>query len=300
MARAEGGEAAGIVLGGVRESLLDVRRPAPELASWGDFGGCGVGGGGAGGGIRWIGRRSGGGYVEMEMLGSISDGEDLSSRSLQFKATGDVPGRLNVGIQVPYLSNVRHDENFPGGYDLETDGLGDLSLLISRKFGMEGNTSANLTIGLPTAEYKQLEQSYYYYPYDAQLGKGVTTASVTLERNLNRDWGLMIMGGGYNYNGGENEIGNLRGDTLTGYFYLGYRREFMVHSFGVNLSYGLDKDRNLGTVIEDQATVNTTLQYGLELSYFYRFPVLIAVARTFGEERSQDTTSVALGVVTSF
>ena len=281
--------------------LLSLDPVEPEIASWGNIGGCGVGGGGGGGGARWIGRRTGGAPIEFEALGSHSAGEDLTSNSITFKVTGDVPGRLNVGFQVPYLANGKRLDPAPPGVPdpIKTFGFGDLTLLASRQFGMEGDTSASITLGLPTAEYDRVIEGYEV-DYDAQLGTGVVTFGLTAERCLNNEWGPVILGGGYNYGGGTNDIGNKRGSSLTAYCYAGYRTEMMVHSIGANLSIPLSDDEDRGNVVDGQSRFLLTLQYGLEWSVTYNVPVFAAILYTIGEERSQDTASLALGVVASF
>jgi hypothetical protein len=283
--------------------LLSLDPVGPELASWGNIGGCGVTGGGGGGGARWIGRRTGGAPIEFEALGSHSAGEDLTSNSITFKVTGDVPGRLNVGFQVPYLANSKRLDPAaipPGVPDpIGTFGFGDLTLLATRQFGMEGDTSASISLGLPTAEYDRVIEGYDV-DYDAQLGTGVMTFGLTAEHSLNNDWGPVIFGGGYNYGGGTNDIGNKRGSSLTAYCYAGYRTDMMVHSVGANLSIPLSEDESQGNVIEGQSPFLLTLQYGIEWSVTYNVPVFAAILHTIGQERSQDTTSLALGVVASF
>ena len=287
--------------GGSREELLLRLDPLDaELTSWASIGGCGVTGGG-GGGVRWIGRRSGGAPVEFELLDTLSSGEDLTSNSLTLKVTGDVPGRLNLGLSVPYVWNNRYDSDFPGGKTIKLDGPGDVSLLVTRQFGLEGNTSATVTVGLPTGEYDHIVEGWYSPPYDAQLGIGKPTLGVTVEHNLNRDWGPVILGGGYNYNGGWNDVEpnpSFRGDTLQAYCYVGYRTEMFVHSVGANLSYSLQNDVDRGNEAEGQLLL--TLQYGLEISLFYRTPMFVALLATLGEESAANSTTLALGIVASF
>lgn len=238
--------------------------------------------------------------MEFELLDTLSSGEDLTSNSLTLKVTGDVPGRLNLGVQVPYVWNNRYDEDSPGKQTFQVDGLGDVSLLVSRQFGMEGNTSANVTVGLPTGEYDRVV-SGYSLPYDAQLGIGKPTLGVTVEHTLNRDWGPMILGGGYNHNGGWNDVEpnpSLRGDTLQAYCYAGYRTERSVHSVGANLSYALQNDVDRGNEAEGRFLL--TLQYGLEIALTYRTPMFVALLATLGEDSASNSVTLALGMVTSF
>jgi len=272
----------------------------PELTSWGNVAGCGVSGGG-GGGVRWIGRRAPRARGEVELLASRSAGADLTSDGLTLKVTGDIPGRFNLGVSLPYLSNSRHDENFEQlgyYYDLEAEGFGDVGLMVSRKFGLEGNTNVSFTLTFPTGEYAQ-EEKGYPLPYDAQLGTGVSTLSATAEYMRDHDWGPIIAGGGYTHNGGENDVGNLRGDSLQAYCYVGRKTEYTFHSFGASVTCALQKDKNQGNVIEEQSVMMVTLQYGLELS-FGRVPVFMALTATLGEDSASNSTGLALGVVTSF
>lgn len=271
----------------------------PTTSSWASIGGCGVGGSG-GGDIRWIGRRAPGGLIETECLVSYSAGEDLKTTKVSFKASGDVPGRFNIGLQVPYLYSRRYDSDyvlFSGiDEDLVVSSMGDLALLVSRKFGMTGETVANLTIGIPTAPY-DLTQGGWHIPYDAQPGRGKVTVSVGTEHIFEKDYGPIIAGLSYSYNGGENDVGDFRGDTIATYGYFSYRMERMVHSAGLNLSFSLADDRNQWTPVGGP-TVLVGLQYGLEFSY-PRFPWFISVLGTFSGNGVESYT-VATGVVTSF
>ncbi len=295
---------------GAGEELLFLDAVGVELASWGNIGGCGVGGGGGGGGVRWIGRRSPGGQVEVECVISHASGEDLKTTKLDLKVSGDVPGRFNVGVSVPYLHSVRHDPDYEDatGRDdpLKVDSWGDLSLLVSRKFGALGDTTANLTIGVPTAPYDVQHEGWWHIPYDAQPGRGNWTFSLGVEHTVDRDWGPMVFGGSYSYNGGENEImggpGDYKADSIAGYYYFSYRTDTLVHSLGANLSFALDKDRRfIYGEIDDQPMTLLSLQYGLEFQIpgLYRAPFFVSAITTLSEKRAESCT-LALGVVTSF
>jgi len=293
-ASAEAARAEGLALSGV-----------PKTVSWRSVGGCGVGGGGGGGGTRWIGRRGGGGgLAEVEMLGSSSSGDDLTSTSVNVKVSAEAPGRLNVGLTLPFKNNVRSVPDHPEGEsEVAASGPGDLNLSVSRKFGIEGGLNASLSIGIPTGEFKRYDGltslNQYYYPSDAQLGTGVMTASLQVETSIDKDWGPIILGGGYNANGGENEIGNMTADALSAYCYVGYRTMRAVHSVGVKLSQPLGKDKALGVETEESDGMLMTFQYGMEISST-QFPMFLAVSSTVNEEGEQDATTLSLGVMRAF
>ena len=213
--------------GAYPESLLRLDAVEPELASWGNIGGCGVGGGG--GEVRWIGRRSPGGRVETELMISHAAGEDLQTTKYTLRVSGDLPGRFNVGLQLPYLHSVRRDDSFSDpDQPMIVDEWGDLSLLLSRKFGMLGATSVNLTVGFPTAPHDLLYDGYWPIAYDAQPGRGEYTFSLGAEHTIDRDWGPMIFGGSYSYNGGENDMGDYKAPTISGFGYFSYKTASLV------------------------------------------------------------------------
>jgi len=275
----------------------------PEPVSWARVGGCGVGGGG-GGGVRWTGRRAPGGGTEVEVLTTMTTSVSTDSTTASVKLSRDVPGRLNVSLQVPYMHTVGMDENYFELYgstlEVDAEGVGDLNLTVSRKFGITGSTVAAIAVGVPTGEYDAELNPSYVYPRAFQIGKGVGTVSGSLEHTLSRDWGTVTIGGALNLNGGMNDIGNRAGDTYDVYAYLAYTTERRVHSFGVKASRGLNKDMNSWEFEVDQSRTKVTLQYGLELSFLRAAPVFIGVTTTLGESGSSEATSLAVGVVMSF
>jgi len=279
----------------------------PDMTSWSSVGGCGVGGGGGGGGARWMGRRSPAGYlIEVEMMSSFTLSGVMDASSLTTKLSTNIEIlRLNASLSIPSARNVGPDDNYEELFGVEQDwtvsGLGDLSLMLNRKLGLEGNTSVGLNIGLPTGEHDETSpDGSYTLPRSFQLGKGVTTYAGTLEHTFNKDWGMITVGGGLNLNGGENDIDNRTGDTYDLYTYVGYRTEFMVHSAGVKLSRGLSKDINNGSFEADQSRTEVTLQYGLELGYLRTWPMFVALTATLAEDSSDNTSALAFGVVTSY
>ena len=283
------------------ESLAKLDPVGPELACWKNIGGCGVGGSGGGADIYWIGRKVPGGKTDVESFLSYSAGEDLKTLKLNLRVMYHLPDRFNIGLQVPYLHTTRHDPDYETmmGFAklLEVDSFGDLSLLASKSFGITGAMSASLKIGFPTAPYN-LSQDSWHIPYDAQPGRGKMTTSLSIEYVKDRDYGPMIFGGSYSYNGGENDAGDYRADTVSAYSYVSYKTDTMVHSVGLNLSYALAYDRNLGTEIIDQPPFICGLLYGLEFS-FPRFPVFLSLGANFSENGFEGY-SAAVGVMTSF
>ena len=283
------------------ESLARLDPVGPELACWKNIGGCGVGGSGGGADIYWVGRKVPGGKTEVETFLSYSSGEDLKTLKLNLRVMYHLPDRFNVGLQVPYLHTTRHDPDYETAMGfaklLEVDSFGDLSLIVSRSFGITGATSASLKIGFPTAPFN-LSQDSWHIPYDAQPGRGELTTALSIEYVKDRDYGPMIFGASYSYNGGENDAGDFKADAVSAYTYLSYKTDTMVHSAGVNLSYALAYDRNLGTEITDQSKFLYGLQYGLEFS-FPRFPLYLSLGASFSSDGFEGYTA-AVGVMTSF
>ncbi|MBN1809897.1 MAG: hypothetical protein JW909_12590 [Planctomycetes bacterium] len=280
---------------------LPWRPGEPEPAAWESIGGCGVGGSGGAGDVRWVGRRVPGGRIEPEATISYSAGEDLETARLSFKITSQLPNRFTIGLSVPYLYSERWDSDYEllvGEHrPLRVSSLGDVSLLASRKFGMLGNTSVNLSVGLPTADY-DLTQDGWHIPYDAQPGRGKMTVSLGVEQVVDKYYGPMIFGGSFNYNGGENDIGDYRSSSVSAFFFASLKTEKLVHSLGGTLTYAFEPDRNLGAEIMDQPQLLFTLQYGLEISA-PKYPMFMSLGGTFSKN-GLDGYSVSLGVMTAF
>jgi hypothetical protein len=78
-----------------------------------------------------------------------------------------------------------------------TGPFGDMSLDISRGWGMSGNFKTALVVVIPTGRYDIPEQLDLALRPELQLGGGVYGGSVRAQYTIDRDWGLITLGTSY-------------------------------------------------------------------------------------------------------
>jgi hypothetical protein len=200
------------VIAGVPAPLADVfaaraSRLGPLLASWQTVGGCGAGASASGvGGVRWVGRSVRGGYVNVETQGNyvkVGYGYNYVATTL---LTRDVTPEWTAGLSLAYLYKFMYDP-YKLGYDLANKGLGDVGVLLVRRFGEANEWRATLSGGLPTASNNVAWRSASNrLLQDRQLGFGRPTAALAVERSFDELWGASIVGTNATWRGGENEF----------------------------------------------------------------------------------------------
>jgi hypothetical protein len=279
-------------------SLLRTRDDRP-LASWGNVGGCGVGGGAASstaGGAKWIGRNVTGGRVDLQCMGSetfLPSAGYFTAVNMRF-ATRVVP-KWTFGLNVPILYK-RRDVDVLGQQKTATlPGFGDLGVEVSRKLGITGADLVTLMLSAPTGAYDAQRQGIVL-PQQVQLGSGVLGATGLYEHTFDRDWGLIVVGGSFTYSGWTNGIGDYRSPSVAGYGYFGFTLGPFVPSVGATLVGKFQHDRERGRDLDD-AFFLTVLHGGVEWSSDY-VALLLAVTAPFSYKRSEGV-SVTLGVSTS-
>jgi hypothetical protein len=249
--------------------LVRVEEIGALLASWQTVGGCGAGsGGGSSVGLKWIGRNVTGGLFNVQeqvsytKLGSTVGGTDYPEYNFFFNTliTADVGEKWNFGINLPIVYKYLVDPNHVGSQwtpavDYSNSGVGDISLLATRRLGRINSLSLTGIVGFPTGVYdvrysaggKLLNQSQ-------QIGFGEPTGSLILDQTLDQVWGLIVVGGAAAWRGGENKIHNYRAPSGTLYGYAGYFLGPFVPAFGLSITGFTGHDR-------DQDAIQTTPLY---------------------------------------
>jgi hypothetical protein len=224
-----------------------VHRLEGLLASWETIGGCGAGTStGAGGGIKWIGHSTSGGFFQLQELATytrIKGGDYILSLNNQI--TKDLSEKWNFGVSVPILYKYYHTPFFGVPDDVSNSGLGDMSLFLVRRFGEINDTAVTATLGLPTGTHLAQFKGTYL-SQEKQLGIGKLTGGVTLDHTLDEIWGTIVLGGSFSYRGGQNEIGDYRGPVANIYGYSGYFVGPFVPALGLTLNRFFGVDRDLG------------------------------------------------------
>jgi hypothetical protein len=220
----------------------------PALASWQTVGGCGAGAAsGTGAGIKWIGRNVSGGLFRLECQANYIDTDYGANYVGTTLVSSDVGERWNLGVSVPYLYKLMRDP-YGLGFDVRNRGPGDVSAMVGRRFGAIADTSATLTVGLPTGTYRAtlVRDKMIILPQDRQLGLGKPTAAFMLDHTVEHGWGPTVLGGTLNWRGGENELGSYRAPSASGYLYSSLLIGSFAPALGLQLSAfrGHDRDRH--------------------------------------------------------
>jgi hypothetical protein len=215
------------------------------LASWQTIGGCGAGAGaGSSAGLKWIGRNVSGGLFNVQEQVSYSDlGKKPYSEHNFFVNTlinSDVSEKWNVAVLVPFVykwfDDPKHLAPLSPAVDYSNAGLGDISLMATRRLGAINNTLLTAVVGLPTGKWDATWPSGAYLSQAQQVGFGRPSGTLVLDHVMDQVWGLVIVGGAASYRGGRNKLDSYRAPTAAGYAYAGYFLGPLVPAFGLTLS----------------------------------------------------------------
>jgi hypothetical protein len=254
--------------------LVRVDELGDLLASWQTIGGCGAGAGsGSSAGLKWIGRNVTGGLFNVEEQASYTNLGSSQYPEYSFfintLITTDIGEKWNVGAIVPfvykYLGDPLHLAPSSPAVNYSNAGLGDLSLLATRRLGRINALTLTGLVGLPTGTWDASYSAVTYFNQSAQLGFGKPTGTLVLDQTLDEVWGLIVLGGVAAWRGGENKIDNYRAPTATVYSYWGYFLGRFVPSFGLALSGFTGHDRDQ-TSVQDTPLVSLAANLSLEWS----------------------------------
>ncbi|MGB7566278.1 MAG: hypothetical protein WBM07_00345 [Chitinivibrionales bacterium] len=203
----------------VRSSLGHFRnavttRAAPVLLTpWEAVGGCGSSSGSVASDmqLKWIGRG---------VSGALFDFEAIAGQSLNFdtagvgNVSGDgiIPGLntsswllslfyhpriIDLKLTLPLV--IKHGYFDGAGYSTGT--ISDMSLDLSKKWGMEGAVTTGISLSFPTGstdipQLQDFTSSNLAPPY-FQTGSGMFGGSARVEYLMDRDWGFINVGASY-------------------------------------------------------------------------------------------------------
>lgn len=287
-----------VCLGTSPQWLLRTKAPGPLLASWGNIGGCGVGGGAsATGGVKWIGRGVTGGLVDLQCIESVNSYPDGGYQSILNTRLGTTLWyKWAVAANLPFRYGVQDLEVFGETRAAYLPGFGDLGLELTRKLGITNASSLTLSLGFPTGSYDAVRKGVIL-PQRMQLGTGALSGSLVFEHTRDEDWGLMVFGGSLSYAGWENGVGDRWGSSASAYAYAGYLLGPLVPSVGLTLTGKLSGDQERYVRVADQPMGLATVNLATEWSSDW-LAVLLSAALPFSLSGLESWT-VALGVQTS-
>ena len=234
-----------------------VEEPGVLLASWQTVGGCGAGsGGGSSVGLKWIGRNVTGGLFNVqEQVSYTKLGKpEYPEYNYFFNTliTADIGEKWNVGVNLPLVYKYLVDPRHIGGsgvpaVDYTNSGIGDISLIGTRKLGRINSLLLTGIVGIPTGVYDaRWNAGGTPINQSQQIGFGKPTGSLILDQTLDQVWGLVVFGGAAAWRGGENKVHNYRAPSGTLYGYTGYFLGPLVPAFGLSVSgfTGHDRDQD--------------------------------------------------------
>jgi hypothetical protein len=224
------------------------QRLGPLLASWRNVGGCGAGAStGSGMGIKWIGRGVTGGLFGLQCqmtYNRLAPDPERPEHHLFAGAlvTRNLGERWIIGASVPLVFKYLRNP-FDNGADVSNSGLGDVSALLTRKFGPIGATAVTATVGFPTGQFDG-EYRNRVLTQSQQRGFGKPTASLMVDHTGDETWGLTVVGAMAAWRGGENEVNSYRAPTASAYAYAGYYLGPLVPAIGLSLTGATGHDRD--------------------------------------------------------
>jgi hypothetical protein len=282
----------------IPEALLAPPPSTPALTSWGDLGGCGIGGGSAAAGsIRWIGRGVTGGRVDLQEMGSATRFRDGSSQLLSNTRVGtSLLEKWPLAVNVPFLYKVGEVNVFGTPRTAHLAGFGDVSVEVTRRLGIDNSSSLTLSLNLPTGSFDAVREGVVL-PQQLQLGPGKPSASLLFEHSRDSDWSLLLYGASLSSGGLENSLGDFRAPSASAWIYAGYLWGRFVPSVGLTLTSKLMRDRQRYSVISDQPMVTAAGSLGLEWSCDW-LAILLATSLPLSS-RGVEAMTFSLGLQTS-
>jgi len=246
---------------------MRVDGPSGFLASWQTVGGCGAGsGGGSNIGLKWIGRNVHGGLFNVQQQSTYTkigqSGYPEYNLFFNTLITRDLGEKWNVGTNLPFAYKYLTDPQRIGSpyvapVDYSNSGFGDMSLLLTRRFGRINDMSLTGTVGFRTGAYDakigttQINQSQQigFGPSNSlgPVGKVVNTFGLTFDKTFDEVWGLWVLGASANYRGGKNKVHNYRAPSASYYSYVGYFLGPFVPAAGISVTHFTGHDRDQDT-----------------------------------------------------
>lgn len=296
---------------------LRAQRLGPLLSSWETVGGCGAGGSGSGAAIKWIGRNVHGGLFNViQTTGYLNLYNDPKSQdfhggyniSSTTQISRDLSEKWVAGVILPYTYKFYRDykpnELALTKHDVSNGGLGDMSVMLIRKFGEINDTIATLSVGLPTGEANAIVPSEGSpLSQEKQLGFGRPNASLALDHVFDEIWGLFVMGGTASYRGGRNKNESYRAPSANAYSYVGYYAGPFVPSLGVTVTGFSAHDEDINAR-QNTPLVTVSPTAAVEWSSDY-VAILLGGSLPFGTARINDNKpfllpwTVSLGISVS-
>lgn len=241
-------------------------------------------------GLKWIGRNVTGGLFNVQEQVSYTKlgKSEYPEYNYFFNTliTADIGEKWNVGINLPLVYKYLVDPQHVGGpgvpaVDYTNSGIGDISLIGTRKLGRINSLLLTGIVGIPTGVYDaRWNAGGTPINQSQQIGFGKPTGSLILDQTLDQVWGLVVVGGAAAWRGGENSVHNYRAPSATAYGYAGYFLGPLVPAFGLSVSgfTGHDRDQD---AIQNTPLFSVAANFSLEWSTDW-IALLVAASVPYG------------------
>ena len=265
----------------------------PLLASWQTIAGCGAGAStGTGGGIKWVGRNVTGGLFQAQCQANYVRLDDGYTYIVNTLVNADLGEKWNLGVNIPWLYKYWRDP-YAFGYDISNEGMGDTSVLLTRRLGAVNATSFTLSVGIPTGGHKAANRTAVLRQ-DKQMGHGRYTGGAVIDHTFDNLWGPAVIGATVDYRGGENELKNYRAPSASAYAYAGYLLGPFVPVAGLTVTGIRGKDRDQERA-QDLPLVTVAANASLEWATDY-FALLLGASLPYDLQGNRQPWTAGLGL----
>lgn len=270
--------------------LVRVEENSALLASWQTVGGCGAGsGGGSSVGLKWIGRNVTGGLFNVQEQVSYTKlgkpGYPEYNLFFNTLITTDIGEKWNVGVNLPFVYKYLVDPTHVGSpgvpaQDYTNSGIGDISLIGTRRLGPINSFLLTAIVGIPTGVYDASFNGVTPIDQSQQIGFGVPTASLIFDATFDQVWGLIVVGDAAAWRGWKNKVHDYHPPSDTLYGYAGYFLGPFVPAFGLSATGFTGHDRD-----QDQEQYTPLFSVAANLSIEWSTPwiaLLLAASFPYG------------------
>jgi hypothetical protein len=229
----------------------------------------------------WIGRGVSGSLLDVEARAAQSVVHATGGGTVLLKTTS-IPLQLalhgtlaDVYCYLPIVYKQKMSDGGASGNKMDqAAGIGDVSLSVLKRLGMEGAHGVTLGLALPAGKSDIHDFGHKLVSSDVQNGSGTFSLNLQYDYTVTRDWGLFIFGAAYapglmylqtvserwdsdlgrlvpgtrrpavarvNVTSSRNDMGVVSPDYLSLHAYTGVRQPKLTHSFGLNGSIPLGK-----------------------------------------------------------
>ncbi len=206
----------------------------------------------------------------------------LKTSSVLFNLYYHPPKLMDIKLTVPFLI-----KEWQAG---RTGSFGDLSLDFSRKWGESASVVTALLFSFPTGYYDIMQDNRTPLLSEQQTGSGLYSASFRANYTMDRDWGIINIGGVYSAGFVATRIEEYGWDEKKSRLtFESEKLEFARKGWGVINKMGVFTPDNLGFFL-DVGCKTEAVMHGFCISYSY--PVEKSTMEAWATNNFKDTAAI--------